>query len=107
MKKGIHHRGGEVTARHNRNRNKNGNVSRKARKACPEQVEGFAQFPQIPHFPPLSKGEERGFWIALRQTDQLGSMKISSQLANNFGYCSAEILFSNSPSAPSASSSLK
>jgi len=30
------------------------------------------------------------FWIALRQTHQIGGMKISSQLANNFDYCSAE-----------------
>src|SRR5215510_620001 len=40
------------------------------------------------------------------QTHQLGSMKISSQLANNFGYCSAEFgEFSNQElvySAPSA-----
>jgi len=33
---------------------------------------------------------KRDFWIALRQTHQIGVMKISSQLANNFDYCSAE-----------------
>jgi hypothetical protein len=47
------------------------------------------------------------FWIALRQTHQIGGMKISSQLANNFDYCSAEfgvlidkILFSAYSASP-------
>jgi hypothetical protein len=30
------------------------------------------------------------FFSTVVQTHQLGSMKISSQLANNFGYCSVE-----------------
>jgi hypothetical protein len=55
------------------------------------KVEGSAQFPQIPLFPPLSKVDEGDCWIALRQTHQTGGMKISSQLANNFDYCSTEL----------------
>ena len=71
------------------------------------KVEGFAKFRQIPLFPPLSKGDEGGFLdcfaplaclaredlgflIIMRTTHQIGGMKISSRLANNFDYCSAK-----------------
>jgi len=87
----FHHGGAEGLARHSRNRNKNGNVSRKARKACPEQGRRVCPvFTNPLSFPLFQRGMKGDFWIALRQTHQIGGMKISSQLAINFDYCSAE-----------------
>jgi len=62
---------------------------------------GSPSFHKAPSFPLCQRGMKGDFWIALRQTHQLGSMKISSQLANNLDYCSAEkrILSRNTPNS--------